>query len=537
MPTAWPRAAFSRSRADRDDVALRVLAGALPADLHGHLWLIGPAGLHDHAPPSDRPLYVGDGRLWRVDLATVRAHARLVRGDDGAVDEAATGPTRRFYDLGLARVSPAWGARAFHHTAVLPLRRRGGRALLVTSDAARPLQVDPVTLMVRGAWGDDWRAAALPRHRFPLVLTTAHPVHDPATDELFSVNYGPGFLDVLRWDSTLTRTPLVDPAGRPVRVRHTLHQLALTARHVVLADTSFEVGPAQLGLGRLARCPGPIGAVARGLARAPAPSGRVWWVRRDALGRGQPATAVGVDVPGGVAHLLADDDDDPLVLHLVHGRGLDLAAWLHRGDRLAHRPDQPVPADLHGMVAGPSDVGVFGRLTLDPATGRVLDHAQRWDADLTWCPGLYAGVGVGHEDAAVPRHRDLWWFTVGVTPDLAAAFVDARPPADRHVPADQLHDLLRAGGLPSRVLRMDTDTLTIADVHDLPADVTLGAPQLLPSRDGGPGWLSVVVWTPTRAELWLYAPRDLARGPVCRLAAPDFDPGFLMHPAWTPALT
>lgn len=536
MPSSWPRAALSQHRAPRHNVGLNVLSGTVPPDLHGQLWLIGPAGVGDGRPSPDRPLFSGDGRLWRIDLRTRTADAALVLGADAAHDRADAPPWSRFRDLGLLRLSPQWGSREFAHTSVVPLQRRRGRALLVCADAARPVQVDPDTLRTIGPWGgpSPWRPAALGSRPHPVHLTTGHPAHDADTDELFVSNHGPDFTHLLRWDTDdhLTTTPLLDPSGHPLIIRDTLHQVVLTKNHVLLVDSAFSLGPDQVGLGRFARRFGPLGRATRALwSRPPTSDGTLWIVPRAALTDGRPAHATPVRLDGGIGHLIADDDDTPhLVLHLADAASHDLATWLHRGDRVGGRPPDP---GLVGMLTAPHDVGTFARLVVDPTTGHVLHRSETWDAQRTWALGLQAGRGIGTPNASVSRHEHLWWFSIGLCPELSTDLGRhlARRPGPRRVSAAQRDALLRFPGLPCRLLRVDTASPAIVDDHALPDDTALTAPQLVPTDDG-PGWLVVTTWSPRGAELWIYHPFELSRGPVCRLGAPEFDPGFLMHAAW-----
>lgn len=557
VPTTWPRTALLQSRAPRDAVPLHAARGELPADLHGHLWLLAPAGATDavQARHDGRPVFHGEGRLWRVDLhpAGVVATARVPTGLDAAADRAhAVAPAhRRFHDAGLVRASPQLGVRAFTNTAIVPVRLDGSDRLLLTGDASVPLEIDPATLAPLAPLGHprSWQAAALPRHAFPLVLTTSHPIHDPDTRALISVCYGrtPGntFARLLRWDASGARTwGLVDPAGRPATVSESLHQLAYTRDWLVLCDTNFKVGPDQFGAVR--RLPAALRRAARRLlAGRQAAVGRLWLVRRrDLLGPGDDVVAVPVTVPHGVAHLVADldDDGDVLTLHVAHGAGLDLAEWLRADDRQALRPEHPVDPALIGMVAAANDRGRYARLNVHAPTGRVLDHVTLdplEDDDVDWTPGLPAARALATAASPPRRHPFVWWFSVGLFSDLATAHVHrlyAGAP-DRRLPADAVLARLRGGGVPSRLFRLDTDRMAVADRFVLPEDTTLSSPQWIP-RPGHDrpedGWMSVVVWTPERPELWIFDAARLSAGPVVVLSAPGFDIGFCMHAAWTP---
>lgn len=219
---AYPLASLTASRADLPPTPMEVLQGALPKDLRGHLFVIGPAGSVASGglktPPREpTSLLSGDAYVVRVDLrdgaATVRG--RLLRTPDLVADELAhaRGGLLRFAHAGLSRVSPVLGVRNTTNTALIPFRPRGERRtrLMVTWDAGRPAEIDPESLewVTHVGEQDEWRAGALPRAPFPLVFGTAHPAWDPQTREAFLLNFGRSVADLL------SATPLVpQPGGR-----------------------------------------------------------------------------------------------------------------------------------------------------------------------------------------------------------------------------------------------------------------------------------------------------------------------------------
>src|SRR5690606_23557482 len=92
------------------------------------------------------------------------------------------------------------------NTAPLPW----GDRLLLTWDAGRPVEVDPVSLRYLGDVGhrSGWLELELgPRPVLPYVMSTAHPVIDPERDVLWTVNLHWGTPHVVRWDG---RSPTVD---------------------------------------------------------------------------------------------------------------------------------------------------------------------------------------------------------------------------------------------------------------------------------------------------------------------------------------
>lgn len=87
-------------------------------------------------------------------------------------------------------------------------------------------------------------------------------------------------------------------------------------------------------------------------------------------------------------------------------------------------------------------------------------------------------------------------------------------------------------GRPSAIVRLDTATLTFADVYVLPPGAMAGSLQLVPNGGGGAtdGYLVGTIFTDARTELWIFDAAQLAAGPSCKLASPDWRIGFRSTP-------
>ena len=127
-------------------------------------------------------------------------------------DLAFQGQDAAFDYADLTRISMTLGKRNLLNTGLVPMHDR----LVVTSDAGRPWEVDPESLGTITPIGtyDEWDMA-LPKWinnfmnwPFPLMMSTAHPVFDPNTQEFFSVNWGVqilnlgGFVKLVRWNGS-----------------------------------------------------------------------------------------------------------------------------------------------------------------------------------------------------------------------------------------------------------------------------------------------------------------------------------------------
>jgi carotenoid cleavage dioxygenase-like enzyme len=199
-----PRSLLRAERRPVTDLPLAAYDGAIPADLAGHVFFVGPVGTVA-APglpdPDGNTVMNGDGMIGRLDLGggSVRLTTRLAVTPDLIADrvthQRADLDDLRFISSGIARVSFELGARVFANTAFVPARFPTGAArLFLTYDAGRPMEIDPVSLEVVTPVGGypEWRPETLETTPFPLVLSPAHPAFDTSTGELFTANYGRG---------------------------------------------------------------------------------------------------------------------------------------------------------------------------------------------------------------------------------------------------------------------------------------------------------------------------------------------------------
>ncbi|MEC7520649.1 MAG: carotenoid oxygenase family protein [Myxococcota bacterium] len=628
MDPLCPRSVVDTVRTEQTDLPLDVVEGTYPSDLRGHLYMVSPAHTFDADPAARRTtLMVGDGLVTRFDLENgPTLTSRLAKTFDYVADELThTDPDLRafrFENAGLVRIS-LLGTRDFANTAFVPMKIGSEPTRLVlTYDAGRPVEIDPVTLEVVTPVGarDDWRPEALPDQVFPTVLSPAHPAYDRATGELFTLNYGRGianfaltvpivyllsklprwaqhafhqvatllgveqayrwllkhferlttrvdrclerfqdrclpflpdtFTDVVRWDGSgaFERWRMVLPNGREVSIAQSVHQIAVTAEHVVVLETGFKIGMQSAFNDPFT--PDGFDMLLRAMLTKPQLPYTVFYVlKRADLRPDAPRGDDGVrrvpcrrvQIPVEADHFLADyDDSGGLILHVAHAPATDLAEWIRPYDR-SHYDGGEIDDALHGMLAvGAMDVGRFGRYRIDGDTGRVLESDVLADDELGWAIALYAGQQLNTEDALPDRIENLWWCTEGVFPDLLTRFVYdlyERYP-HRLTPLSEMAKLAE-GGRPSGVVRLDTRTLTIADRFPLPKGVMAGSLQLVPKPNATSdldAYLVGTMYTDTRTELWVLDAGDLAAGPVCKLASPSWRTGFSLHTAWLPTL-
>lgn len=237
----FPSAILTVCRQELNASELEVIEGNVPEGLQGHLFLLASAGYVDSKPLAGTPLQLpsidgspvinGDGMIFRLDFqkkvdgdgqqptpGQVWLSTKVAGTPSQVADRAIFNNKENsqnpefeqfhFLNLGVARLSEWLGVRNVVNTAWLPMKFPGENTrLLVTLDAGRPYEIDPVSLDVVTAvgWNKEWIPQMELRLPFGLMMSTAHPYFDPrAKDEndrakpvTFTVNYSKTFKTML----------------------------------------------------------------------------------------------------------------------------------------------------------------------------------------------------------------------------------------------------------------------------------------------------------------------------------------------------
>jgi hypothetical protein len=205
----------------------------LPADLKGHVFIVGAVGYpgspkHPNSdfvvePASDglNCIINGEGMIYRLDFHQTPQNTspepgkswiatRIVKTPDYYADLALQQDGEhnkykekfseieyklvQFNSFFITRLSIILGTRNLLNTAFLPMKfSNGEERLLVCWDNGRPYEVNPQTLGLVGpvGWNSQWHPLTniLEKlsHIFPIILSSAHPVFDIYTDEMFTV--------------------------------------------------------------------------------------------------------------------------------------------------------------------------------------------------------------------------------------------------------------------------------------------------------------------------------------------------------------
>ncbi|WP_437936841.1 carotenoid oxygenase family protein [Sorangium sp. So ce341] len=354
------------------------------------------------------------------------------------------------------------------------------------------------------------------------------------------------FVHLLRWDghNEPERHALLLPSGAPVRIEQSVHQLGLTRRWVVLADTAFRIGLESVACRGSGESPGVERLLRSLLTMAHEPSTTFYLVRRDALRPGGGSVVVKkVVVPLETLHFLVDYEDagDRITVHAAHNCATDHAEWLRPYDR--HAADRaPAPARLHGLSPlGQADVNRIGRYTIDAAAERVVDQAVFADPARALGVGLYAHREAGPSWMPPDRLENVYWRGAGIWDELSTEFIDRLYAAHPHrsLPLSALRRMRAEGGHPDSLFRFNHRAMRIEDRYEFPQRAVgcwLSSLQFVPRRGGSgadtDGYVVALVTTAHRAEVWIFDATNLARGPLCKLGHPAFRPGLTLHTAW-----
>lgn len=540
-PMVFPSSIMQASRAELD-VPLYVLAGKLPTDAFGHAFVVG-------ALPSSAgtPVVNGDGMIYRFDFAEgptgLQLKSRIAKTPCFFADQAAAGSSLAFKDVGVVRRSPKLGVRNQANTAFLNM----GERMLVTFDGGRPYEIDTESLELVSPVGrtDEWRSAMPSISKlvtsggvFQPYLSGAHPAWDSATGESFFVNYQPALpllpasVAILRWDGQgeLERFQ-VKVNGRDIRIDQSMHQLALTANHIILMDTAFRLEVENI-LGGDKIYP------------------ELWdtalyIVRRADLKAGQSSVeARRLLIPREIAHFVADFDDSQgqIVLHLTHGSAWLTSEYLRKTDkRVSSR--EGIRPELTGMLLCATDQTPMARYVIDAASLRISDARLLYDEDFTWSVNLYTHNDTG----SLPEVEHMYWTSVGFDGDLLSQRAMDLEASYKYRKV-AVRDLPFAQGKPASLFRVNTKSLDRreADGFVFPSGRAVSSPTFVQaSGRSGPmeGYILVTVVSDdiltqqsSGDEVWLFDAKNLAQGPICRLGHPLLDFAYTLHSCWRPSI-
>ncbi len=196
---------------------LEIIEGNLPDDIYGVFNVSLPVGSVNSGglPFPEKTaegkrngeygsaIMNGDGMVIQVDLNSgpnPKIQSKIMKTPCYYADEATKQGTKHhglmgFHNMGITRMSMVLGSRNELNTATQPVKFKGQEngSLMATYDVGRPYLMDPESLELITPMGKstEWITAEPPMVPWPfgIVQTSAHPIFDPVTKEVYTVNY------------------------------------------------------------------------------------------------------------------------------------------------------------------------------------------------------------------------------------------------------------------------------------------------------------------------------------------------------------
>ena len=571
--TQFPRSLFGRSpntykpypsktlrapKKNTKSLNLQVLDGNIPADIHGHGFVL--EGMTDR---DNTYVKSGKGAINRLDFSPegVSWSRSLIKTPSVRAAEELEGSKHGFKPLGkMVYSSQTLGYMNTSNTSAMTIQ--DGRMIL-TFEGGAHWEFDPKSLELITPIGkpSEWKSSITGimgafggGKLFDQVRTTAHPYFDKNTDELWTLNYatklnifgiplGQPFTRLLRFNGKdkLDAFDVVDAtSGRNVALTNTSHSFLVTENHIGIVDTPAVVeGEIFVGMNK---------------TRAQPAHTIVWWVKRQDLidlESGQKVKAHRLVLDREYIDLLVNfkEDNDEITIYSGSIQSYDQSEFLK--ERLKerdtlHLDGKPCRGDLLGLNSGPNDCGGFMRtkVKVTELGAEILDDTSAvMDPKLTWGIDFPAYLG----NYKNPDHFDyMYWNTVGFHPDQVLSHLVElyKNQPFRNVPVDKLP----TEAIPPAVIGVDCNTMEIADYYMLPEGCALTSLQFIPKKGNisemKQGYLFCFVHRDdgydsqksSGQEIWIFDGENLSAGPVCKLGHTQLNVATTLHSTWTPQM-
>lgn len=377
--------------------------------------------------------------------------------------------------------------------------------------------------------------------------------------------YTDNFVYLLRWEGSKNLHKWeVMHNGRSIKVKQSIHQMAVTEDYIVLLDTAFKVSIEELvpiiakfmpiALKKYQKF---IEKFARNYFDKPQLSDNSFYIisRSDFNLGGSHVNAKKVKIPGEAAHFLADykNPGDLITLHLSHVCAWDAGEWISEFDF----DDNKTPSlttnklrHLYGTIAGPMDISKFGCHVVNGKKGELVKEHQDVirDEKYTWGPAIST-----YQNHPLPdRLEDIYWICLGCWEDLKTEHMVYlyKDYKYRELSLESINNITKQGK-PSNLLRLHIappesvkkgeNRLSIPDVYPFPDGYWVMSPQFVPRSDNGistDGYIVCLVHYGDGSdetngnEVWIFDAADLKSGPVCKLWHPQFNVAFTIHTTW-----
>jgi carotenoid cleavage dioxygenase-like enzyme len=415
----------------------------------------------------------------------------------------------------------------------------------------------------------------------------------------------------------LEKWRLVLPSGEPVIIQQAVHQMAMTKDYIILGDIAFEIELSQIFapflFGSLRQFSTKIGywlsLVFLQLIQ-PLPNANLYLVKRSELdkpiveGDIKKLIVKKIVLPREVSHFVAhyaQDEDDNITLLAAHNSGWDVTEWIGDYDESVNPVCEPTPMltrgieilagvdnslpqkpprkalrrELKGMQPAPVDLNSLARYTID-GDGAVLraefvsetgepkpkpnQDIQNDDNKLTgrntWSIAVNTHRTLQYQ-SRIPdletgdKITSLYWISWGFSWEIIPKRIYRayRDRDNRTIPIEGLPEVDK----PMSLLRLDTETMEIADSFEFPIGYMVRSPQFIPSKEPCPvgkdpathGYIVCVIMgdaeptnphTNAQDEIWVFHADNFRDKPIYRLSHPDINLGLMIHSTWIPEI-
>lgn len=385
--------------------------------------------------------------------------------------------------------------------------------------------------------------------------------------------------------SALQRWKLVDEKGKSLVIYQCMHQTSISENYIILMDSSFK-----FAFDLLINNPVPgdqfVDELIRVLsAKTILPSTRLWIINKKDLGpnetivarsvQGQPIPGLTNEPYGGVpmecVHFSTDYDDsnDQITIYTAHNNSTCLAEWIRPYD-FNFFTNQPYDeGNISNYAAGQLSLSSIGKYVIDgqkaafvPNESKVIKEKgnlppvnQLPDGPImnvgpnTWGIGLYAYRGMISPTDPGSKIKQLYFVSFGTQPELLTSFIHGLyedQDKNRTLPLKDFLAYTKCG-IPQSLVSVNTDTMEIVDHYEFKWGIFPMSIQFLPLKQNTPGRppeQDGYIWVTTKnliekggekefvSQLWLFEGWNLANGPACILASPDFNFCTSLHITW-----
>lgn len=391
---------------------------------------------------------------------------------------------------------------------------------------------------------------------------------------------------LIRFNGTgaLQKWKLVDETGKTLIVNQCMHQTSISENYIILMDSSFK-----FAFDLLINNPIPgepeIDELIRILSsKTILPSTQVWIVKKSDLGsgdtvvaravKGQPIPGLSNAPYGGVpmecVHFSTDYDDtnDQITIYTAHNNATCLAEWIRTYDKQYFTGANYTAADIGNYAAGQMALSSVGKYVIDGTTATFVPGQNKIIKEEgtlppinqldnqplknvgpnTWGIGLYAYRGMISPTEAGSKIKQLYFVNFGTRPELLTEYIEAlySEVPNRKLTEKEILAYTKCG-IPSSIVSINTTDFKIDDHYEFDWSVNPISIQFIPMKTPTPGIAPEqdgYIWVTAKqlvgegdsmtyqSQIWLFKGWEVGTGPVCVMAADDFNFCASLHVTW-----